>query len=127
MTKHILVIDDDPAVRAFLTRRLEQEGYKVSGVESGMAGLQEIRSLPEAEKKQIYAIFLDIELEDPETFETLKKITLLEPRSVVIMLTGPHQEAEAERAIQHGAFDCVTKPIDFAYLLRILDQLERTD
>ncbi len=126
MAKHILVIDDDASVRTFLMQRLEKEGYKVSSFDSEMSALHTIRNFTAEERKEIFSIFLDIELEDPEIFETLKKLLLLEPHFAVIMLTGPHQEAEAERAIQHGAFEIVTKPIDFAYLLRILDQLDRT-
>ena len=53
--------------------------------------------------------------------QVLEQIKKHSPALPVIMVTGCHEEAEARRALELGAFDYITKPVDMNYLIRVLD------
>jgi two-component system nitrogen regulation response regulator NtrX len=48
--------------------------------------------------------------------DTLKEIKKIDPDLPVIMVTGVTDEETAKSAVEQGAYDYVTKPIDFEYL-----------
>ena len=55
MTKHVTIVEDDPDVRALLTRSLGSDGYQVTALESGVGIEDAIAS------NQIDLLILDIE------------------------------------------------------------------
>ena len=57
-----------------------------------------------------------------ETFEQVKK---MDPRAVVIMMTGYTAEDLIERAISSGAYTCIHKPFDMEKVLSIVGSIAR--
>ena len=112
--KIILVVDDEPSILEMMKYQLEYEGYAVIAENSGQAAIDAVK------RTQLAAVLLDLGLPDLDGFEVLKKIKEEKPSLPVIMVTGTHEESEARKAFDLGAWDYVTKPIDFNYLKNIL-------
>ncbi|MEJ2411320.1 MAG: response regulator [Novosphingobium sp.] len=118
----ILVVDDVEGNRAVVCRRLEQSGYTLFQAETGAQALQCIRA------QKIDLVLLDYMMPNMSGIDVLK--VLREDWKMdalpVIMLTA-RAEAQAQvEALEVGADDYVTKPIDFDVLrARIESQLAK--
>jgi diguanylate cyclase (GGDEF)-like protein/PAS domain S-box-containing protein len=116
----LLIVDDNELNRDMLARRLARKGYEIVLAASA-------RELPQRVKEEaIDLVLLDIEMPEISGLEALK--TLRETYSPIelpiIMVTAKDQSEDVVRALDLGANDYVTKPIDFAVALaRIGTQL----
>src|SRR2546430_8970744 len=116
----LLIVDDNEMNRDMLARRLERKGYAVGVAESAQQLLEQIK------REGADVVLLDIEMPDVSGLEALK--TLREAYSPIelpiIMVTAKNQSDDVVKALNLGANDYVTKPIDFAVTLaRIGTQL----
>ena len=109
----ILLVDDDPQVLNFLSRRLRRRDYGVDEADSGMLALERI------EKTSYDVILLDSVMPDFSGLETLLAIRKNHGPSVlpVIMVTAMPDNASVVEALEAGANDYVVKPVDFRVLL----------
>src|SRR4029453_11113339 len=109
----LLLVDDDAMNRDALARRLTRSGYKVLTADSGTAALRTIR------EGRIDAVLLDVMMPGLSGLETLRR--LREFRSgadlPVIMVTAKDESEDVVQALDLGANDYVTKPVDFAVAL----------
>ena len=109
----LLLVDDDAMNRDALARRLSRSGYKVLTADSGGAALRMIR------EERIDAVLLDVMMPGMSGLETLRQLRQI--RSVadlpVIMVTAKDESDDVVEALDLGANDYVTKPIDFAVAL----------
>jgi putative two-component system response regulator len=101
----ILIADDDAMVRATVSRILEMFGHKVTIVSDGCGVLEKIDDSYDV-------IILDINMPDMDGFETLDKLNDLQYEVPVLFLTGAASMDYAVRAINLGAYDFITKPIE---------------
>lgn len=108
--KAVLVVDDDPKNLELLAVKLSQEGYRVITAQSGKDALESIK----LEKPGL--VLLDIMMPEMNGIETLKGIKALEPNIPVAMVTAVWDEDEARKAIEAGAYEYITKPIDMEHL-----------
>jgi DNA-binding NtrC family response regulator len=111
----ILVVDDDDGIRELLDEFLTSQRFGVRMASDGPAA---IRAIVEAAPD---VIMLDIDLPGLSGVDALPTIRALAPRTAVIMVSGTGDVEIAKRALAFGAFDYVTKPVDFGYLLQSLD------
>ena len=115
---HILLIEDDPALRIMLRGILELQDFIVCEAESSSEGLAKLRADP-----AITVIILDLGL-PPHAHDITEGITTLKAilddilPVKVIVLTGQDQEAAALEAIREGAFDFLAKPATSDAILR---------
>ena len=114
LPKIILLVDDDLAILKMMKSMLEMDGYTVLAESSGARGFEV------AKNTKLLAVLLDLHIGSEDGFEVLKRIKAMKPALPVIMVTGNHDEAEGRKAFELGAWDYVTKPIDFNYLKNIL-------
>src|SRR5437660_4173737 len=119
-TSRLLVVDDNEMNRDMLARRLERKGYEIVAVDSARQLLQRVKDTP------VDLVLLDIEMPEISGLDALK--TLREAYSPIelpiIMVTAKNQSEDIVKALDLGANDYVTKPIDFAVTLaRIGTQL----
>src|SRR4029453_11010568 len=109
----LLLVDDDAMNRDALGRRLSRSGYKVLMADSGTAALRMIR------EGRIDAVLLDVMMPGLSGLETLRQLRQF--RSVadlpVIMVTAKDASDDVVEALDLGANDYVTKPVDFAVAL----------
>jgi DNA-binding NtrC family response regulator len=103
---HVLVIDDDPAIREILRETLTQEGYSVSVVANGAAGIQAVKDAP------IQIVVTDLQLPDIDGLAIIDRLARLDAKIIPIMMTGFGTIETAVRAMKLGAFDFITKPFD---------------
>jgi two-component system response regulator AtoC len=110
----ILLIEDEELSRESLTRLLKNAGYAVDGAESGEKAMQ----LLALDNYDI--IVADLFLPDSNGIEILKKVKGNSPETEVILITGHASAETAVKAMKEGAFDYITKPLNFEELQFIL-------
>jgi two-component system, OmpR family, KDP operon response regulator KdpE len=106
----ILVIEDDPQIRKFLTITLTSHDYSVIPAESGNEGIRLATSI----KPDV--ILLDLGLPDIDGSEVIKSVRQWS-KLPIIVLSVRAQEEEKVKAFDLGANDYVTKPFGTAELL----------
>ena len=110
---HLLVVDDNANNRDIVSRLLEREGYTISKAENGMQALELLT------RERVDLILLDVMMPVMDGIEACKRLkddpeTRLIP---VVIMTALGQVEDRVRAIQAGADDFLTKPVNRAELL----------
>lgn len=118
----ILLVEDDPALRAMLRGMLELNDYIVSEAQQREPALELLRTNP-----AIRIVILDFGLpphahDITEGLATLKAIQAEIMAVKVIVLTGQDQQAAALEAIREGAFDFLSKPSSSDAILRAIER-----
>jgi DNA-binding response OmpR family regulator len=109
--KHILVVDDDPAVTSVLRRGLLYEGYTVEVANSGEEGLARAREhVPDL-------VILDIMMPGLDGLEVLSRLREADTHLPVLFLTARDAPADEVLGLERGADDYVVKPFTFEVLL----------
>jgi DNA-binding response OmpR family regulator len=106
----ILVADDEPDMRTVLQDFLEEHSYETLLAADGLTALRRVID----ERPDV--VLLDIEMPGLGGIEALTAIRAIAPNTAVIMISGIDEVDVARRSLALGAFDYVTKPIDFGYL-----------
>jgi two-component system, NtrC family, response regulator HydG len=101
---HILVIDDDKAMRDACFQILSRQGYRVELAASAKQGLASL------ERLSFDTILLDLVMPDMDGLEALRKIRALDPDVEVIIITGYGTIQSAVESIKAGAFHFLSKP-----------------
>lgn len=118
---HILVIDDDPSNREAISLLLAGIDYQVRSVASGEEALELLRN------NSFEVILTDLFLPGISGIDILKRVKEDAPASSVILITGKASAETAVEAMKSGAFDYLTKPLDFERLKAIIAKaLEKT-
>ncbi|MBA3822352.1 MAG: response regulator transcription factor [Ktedonobacterales bacterium] len=124
MAERILLVEDDPTLRATLTYRLQHEGYTVEAVSDGD------RAIDSACKKPPQLILLDLMLPGTDGLTVCRKLRACcapSQRIPIIMVTARVEESDIVVGLEAGADDYVTKPFSWMALrARIRAQLRRT-
>ncbi|MGQ0593228.1 MAG: response regulator [Gammaproteobacteria bacterium] len=105
---HLLVVDDHEVNRDMLSRRLRQQGYRVSVAEDGLRALRAVRAEP------VDVVLLDVLMPEMDGYETLKQLKA-DPslRDIpVIMISALDEIQSVVRCIEHGAEDYLPKPFN---------------
>ena len=105
MTTRILLIDDEPAILNALTGILEDEGYDIAVAKSGQDALKLLKSDPPD------LVLLDIWMPELDGIETLRRALEINPRLLVVMMSGHGSIESAVKAIKMGAYDYIEKPL----------------
>jgi two-component system nitrogen regulation response regulator NtrX len=101
----ILIVDDEPGVRAALSGVLRDEGYAVEAVASGEACLDRMT------RGGVDLIVLDVWLPGMDGLATLARLRERQVDAQVVLISGHGNIESAVRAIKLGAFDFVEKPL----------------
>jgi len=110
----ILVVDDEPGVRSMLEAILKDEGYGVTAVGTGEAGVAAAAS------GSFDAVLLDVWLPGIDGIETLSRVKAQGSDAEVVMISGHSTIETAVRATKLGAFDFVEKPLSLEKTLLVL-------
>ena len=127
MPAKILVVDDERDLEALVRRRFRREirhgEFTVVFAEDGMAALEMIRQTPD-----IDLVISDINMPRMDGLTLLEHLADYEERLKTIIISAYGDMSNIRAAMNRGAFDFVTKPIDFNDLLitikKTLDQLD---
>jgi DNA-binding NtrC family response regulator len=110
----VLIIHEDPAVRALLERMLPSFGYKVRAVTSGEEGIDQLA------QGDVTVALLDLDLSGMSGADTLRAIRAMSPAPEVVVTSGRGTVTAAADVARHGAFDFVPQPFDFKDLSHVL-------
>ena len=117
----ILVIEDEPDLRAGLQHNLELEGYKVMVAADGREGLRRAR------EGQASLVLLDLMLPEMPGLEVLKHLRDTGHETPIIIISAKGQDRDKVQGLELGADDYLTKPFGLSELLaRIRAVLRRT-
>ncbi len=106
----ILIIDDSPDVGKTLKLYFEKNGCQVINTLSGEEGLAMTRI------HRFNVILLDVHMPEMGGRTVLAALKKVFPKIPIIMITGFDDHDVALECMNAGAYDFVTKPIDFDYL-----------
>lgn len=107
----ILVIDDEPGIRATVKDILEDEGYRTLTAEDGPMGLDILR------RESIEVVILDVWLPRMGGIDVLKVIKADHPTVETIVVSGHASIDMAVNAVKLGAFDFIEKPLSIERLV----------
>lgn len=106
----ILVVDDEPDACDFLKQFLTLKGYQATTATSGPEALKKVKE----ERPDL--ILLDIRMPGMDGIEVLRRVKEVDVAIGVIMITAVKDEEIGKQALQMGANDYITKPLDLEYL-----------
>jgi two-component system response regulator HydG len=109
----ILVVDDDRAHRTMLRTLLGGWGYAVQEVDDGA------RAIEQVQEKSYDLILMDVRMVEVSGLEALSEIKNFNPAIPIIIMTAYSSVETAVEALKKGAYDYLSKPLDF-------DELELT-
>ena len=113
----ICVLDDDPDHVEITTNRLEKAGFPVVGTTNPQDALHKIRT------GGCRAVLADFRMPAMDGLVFLQKTLQYDPGIYVILMTGFYDVQTAIEAIKGGAYDFVSKPLDYTRLEKTLDEL----
>lgn len=127
----ILVVDDNELNRDMLARQLGRRGYTVTTAESGPVALRLVKDQP------IELVLLDVNMPEMDGYEVLTRLRADHDMTAlpVIMATARDASEDVVKALDLGANDYVTKPLDIQVVVarvaarlafkRALDEISR--
>ncbi len=110
MSRTILVVDDEKYIREGLCAALAMDGYEGLEAEDGQQAWATINASP------VDLVITDLRMPKMSGMDLLKKIYTTYPTIPVIVLTGHGTIEEAVDAMQNGAVDFLTKPVNLDHL-----------
>jgi CheY-like chemotaxis protein len=115
--RKVLIIDDDVRNIFALTSMLESQGMAVIFDESGREGLETLKHVPDVE-----LVLIDIMMPELDGYETTRAIRALAGREhlPIITLTAKAMEEDRARAMEAGATDYITKPVNMDLLFEMM-------
>lgn len=112
----ILVVDDDLAHRTMLRTLLSGWGYRITEADDGQSAMDTVRNQP------FDLILMDIRMIKVSGLEALAGIKAFNPAIPVVIMTAYASVETAVSALKKGAYDYLTKPLDFDELHLTLER-----
>jgi len=103
----ILIVDDDHAHRTMLRTLIKGWGYSVNEADDGSTAIELVKEGP------YDLILMDIRMIKVSGLEALAKIKAINPSIPIIIMTAYSSVESAVEALKNGAYDYLTKPLDF--------------
>lgn len=107
MQERILVVDDDPSVQAALFKALGKRGYQVEQATSAEQALEMMKGTG------FDLIVLDVKLPGMSGIDAIPRIREMDPKVVIIVITGLDSKDVALQAVRSGAYDFFPKPFSY--------------
>ena len=114
---HILLVEDDRGLRELLQEELEAEGYRVTACADAEQGLQQLR----AEAPDL--LVSDLRLPGADGLSLLPALAQCDMPPAVLIITAFGSVQQAVKALQAGADDFLTKPLEMDHFLLAVTRL----
>jgi two-component system KDP operon response regulator KdpE len=108
---HVLVVDDEPALRKVLRTSLAASGFVIEEARSGEEAVDVLPQHP------FDLVLLDINMPGMGGVEACREIRALAPKVGILMVTVRDAENDMVRALEAGADDYIAKPVRFRELV----------
>ncbi|MGH7234769.1 MAG: response regulator [Nitrospiraceae bacterium] len=112
--KSILVVDDEPVIRAMLSKFLTEQGYRVRTAQEGPAALALAKQDPP------HLVILDIYMPGMNGVEVFRQLRAQGYRGGVITLSASQDQRLLQQMLELGSADVVGKPVDLDRLALIV-------
>jgi PAS domain S-box-containing protein len=112
----ILIVDDEEIARQVIQRKLSNEGYRCIEASDADQALDQMKMNP------IELAILDIKMPGKSGIELLSEIKEYYPDTAVIMVTAVNDMDIALQCMRQGAFDYITKPLNFEELVLTVEK-----
>jgi two-component system response regulator AtoC len=112
--KHLLIVDDEHALREAIAERLADHGFVVEEAESGEDALKRLTDFA------FDILITDLRLPGIDGAKVIEAALERYPEIIAIVITGYGTVKDAVEAIKQGAADFITKPFQFDALLHVL-------
>ena len=116
-TLRVVAIDDDEQQLKLVATVLSQDDVVVSTARNPQDGLELVR------REHPHLVLVDLVMPGMSGMEVLEKIVEFDPGIEVVLLTGQYSTDSAVEAIQKGAADYLTKPVDVEKLQQRVESL----
>ncbi len=115
-TATILIVDDDAAHRSMLRTMLRGWGYATEEADDGDSAVEKVR------QRAWDAVLMDVRMARMDGLEALHRILDWNPATPVLIMTAHSSVDTAVEALRTGAYDYLTKPLDFDVLRHTLER-----
>jgi two-component system response regulator AtoC len=115
----LLLVDDDPDLRAALAPALMRRSFVVAAASCGGEAITLLRA------RHFEVVLLDLALPDVPGEELLDALRRIDPELEVVILTGHGTLHSAVQCTRRGAFDYIAKPPDVNRLAEVLEAAAR--
>jgi two-component system response regulator HydG len=112
----LLVVDDDLAHRTMLKTLLSGWGFAIFEADDGVSAIEAVHQRP------FDLVLMDVRMIKVSGLEALEEIKKFNPAIPVIIMTAYASVETAVEALKKGAYDYLTKPLDFDELRLIMDR-----
>jgi len=109
-SSHILIVDDDLNHSKTLQTIVKSWGYRVSTADDGFKAVESVKEKPFA------LILMDVRMAQMSGIEALQRIKQYNPAIPILIMTAYSSVDSAVEALKSGAYDYLTKPLDFEVL-----------
>ena len=124
MSVSILIVDDEPDVAELFRQRFRREARHGTYVlHFAASGEEALDMLAHEIEPQLIVILSDINMPGIDGLALLREVKRQRPDLPVMMVTAYGDDERRQRAIEYGAAEFITKPVDFDLLKRQLAQL----
>lgn len=107
---HILIVDDDANHLKTLQTIVRSWGYQVTTADDGIKAVESVKDRPFA------LILMDVRMAQMSGIEALQRIKQYNPAIPILIMTAYSSVDSAVEALKAGAYDYLTKPLDFEVL-----------
>jgi two-component system response regulator HydG len=114
--KTVLVVDDDSAHRTMLRTLVGGWGYDIVEADDGSAAIEEVH------KRPFDMVLMDVRMLKVSGLEALERIKSFNPAIPITIMTAYSSIDTAVEALKKGAYDYLTKPLDFDKLSLTLER-----
>lgn len=112
----ILIADDTPSVRTFLSNLIERMGHTSVEARDGKEAFEKFK------KESIDLSFVDLKMPEMDGIGYLERVKKIDPKAVVIMMTGYPSAESIIQTIEDDGYTYIAKPLK---VRRIMDLVER--
>ncbi|MDE3118346.1 MAG: sigma-54-dependent Fis family transcriptional regulator [Nitrospirota bacterium] len=115
----ILIVDDEPDMRALLKDVLEERGHRVQVSSNGREALKKLA------EEEYSVVLTDLRMKEMQGIELLAEIKRTHPDINVILMTAFGSVESAIEAMKQGAYDYLTKPVKTEELVLVMEKALR--